>query len=303
MASAISRAREFFEWSPACGTAGRMTPSSATSRAASIFDPDEAARARPQGRAFHGPRAAQHRPADPGLAGDRAGRRVGGRPADRRRDGRGGVQPASRRSPSAALLRRHEGPHGDSSAAIPRPSEDPAGRLRRGRRHAGRGAGQEAPARQPGPSRQRHRLAVDAARPSMPRASIWTGRCPKSPRATPARAAASGSIDLARRENLTVRQLAQHRRRRLRRRWRSSARPRRSPIRWRNGWSSGGCDGFNVMFPYLPRRARRLRRPRGAGAAAARAFPARIRGRDAARKPRPAAAAEPLLRQRLSIPC
>ena len=30
------------------------------------------------------------------------------------------------------------------------------------------------------------------------------------------------------------------------------ARQRRSPIIWRNGSFTGACDGFNVMFPYVP---------------------------------------------------
>ena len=55
----------------------------------------------------------------------------------------------------------------------------------------------------------------------------------------------------ARRENLTVRQLAQrvggYGGAGLRR---HAGRP--SPTRWRNGWTSDACDGFNVMFPYLP---------------------------------------------------
>jgi FMN-dependent oxidoreductase (nitrilotriacetate monooxygenase family) len=42
-------------------------------------------------------------------------------------------------------------------------------------------------------------------------------------------------------------------------------------------------------------RPRRLRRPRGAGTAAARPLPARVRGNHAAREPRPAAAEEPVL--------
>ena len=46
----------------------------------------------------------------------------------------------------------------------PRPSEDPARRLRRRRRFARRGAGEAGLARQPGALRQRHRVAVDRAR-------------------------------------------------------------------------------------------------------------------------------------------
>ena len=60
----------------------------------------QAACARSQGQVFLGARAAQHRAADPGLAGDRAGRRVGGRPPARGRDRR------SRCSPASATSRR-----------------------------------------------------------------------------------------------------------------------------------------------------------------------------------------------------
>src|SRR5262249_37480586 len=47
--------------------------------------------------------------------------------------------------------------------------------------------------------------------------------------------------------------------------------------------------------PLPARRARRFRRPRGAGIAAPRHLPPRIRGQDLARKPRAAAAREPVL--------
>ena len=52
------------------------------------------ARAQPQGRIPFGERSAQHRAADAGLAGDRAGRRVGVRPAARGRDRGSGVHRA-----------------------------------------------------------------------------------------------------------------------------------------------------------------------------------------------------------------
>ena len=66
-----------------------------------LFRSREAARARPQGRAPVGARPAQHRAAGAGLAGDRAGRRLRGRPPARRRDGGSGVHRAVRASPSA----------------------------------------------------------------------------------------------------------------------------------------------------------------------------------------------------------
>ena len=55
-------------------------------------------------------------------------------------------------------------------------------------------------------------------------------------------------------------------------------------------------DGFTVMFPYLPGGLDDFVDQRGAGTAATRHVPPRIRGQDAARKSRPAAAGKPLLR-------
>ena len=54
------------------------------------------ARARPQGRIPLGARPAQHRAADPGLAGDRAGRRLGSRPPARGRDRGGSIHRAGK---------------------------------------------------------------------------------------------------------------------------------------------------------------------------------------------------------------
>ena len=121
------------------------------------------ARAEPQGRVLFGARAAEHRAADPGLAGDRAGRRVRCRAPARRRDRRGGVRRRRRHRGRTRALCRREGPHGEARPRS-RPPEDPARRVRRRRRFAGRGAGEAGDARQPGALRQRHRLAVDRAR-------------------------------------------------------------------------------------------------------------------------------------------
>ena len=59
------------------------------------------------------------------------------------------------------------------------------------------------------------------------------------------------AIALAKRENLTVRQLAQRLGGYSRALHNRHARDR-SPARWRSGWRHGGSDGFNLMFPYLP---------------------------------------------------
>ena len=115
------------------------------------------------------------------------------------------------------------------------------------------------------------------------------GPLPDIPESNASKSGRQRAIDLARRENLTVRQLAQ----RLggysglamvgtpqdhRRRDGGVARDRR-------------LRRLHHHVPLPAGRARRFRRPGGAGTAAARPVPARIRRQDAARESRPAAAA------------
>ena len=133
----------------------------------------------------------EHRPADPGLAGDGAGRRLRCRPPARRRDRRGGVRRRRADRGRPRLLCRREGPRGQGRPQS-RSHQDPARRLHHHRLLARRGEGEARQARQPGELRQRHRRAVDRGRQSMRASSIPTGRCPRSPRPTRARAAASG---------------------------------------------------------------------------------------------------------------
>jgi alkanesulfonate monooxygenase len=84
----------------------------------------------------------------------------------------------------------------------------------------------------------------------MPPASIPTGPCRRSPRPTPARAAAQRVVDLAARDKLTVRQLAQ----------RVGGygglafvgTPQTIADEMEEWLTRKGCDGFNVMFPFLP---------------------------------------------------
>ena len=74
--------------------------------------------------------------------------------------------------------------------------------------------------------------------------------CRRSPRPTPARAAASGWSTLAARDKLTVRQLAQ----------RVGGygglsfvgTPATIADQMEEWLTSFGCDGFNIMFPFLP---------------------------------------------------
>ena len=101
-------------------------------------------------------------------------------------------------------------------------------------------------------------------------------------------------IARARRDNLTVRQLAQ-----IAGGYGGLAMvgtPQTIADQMEEWLYSGACDGFNIMFPWVPGRARRFRRPGRAGTAAPRPVPPRIRGPDAAREPRPAAARKPLFR-------
>ena len=131
----------------------------------------------------------------------------------------------------------------------PGPPEDPARRLRRGRRQRGGSAREAGAARQPRPLRQRHRLALDRARP-------------RRLRLRSRRAAARHSRNQCQQE----RARAGDRPGQAREPHRAPARP--APRRlWRPGlrrhaatiadqmeeWLvSRGSDGFNVMFPYLP---------------------------------------------------
>ena len=128
------------------------------------FDPAKLHVLNHKGKYLKVTRAAQHRPADPGLAGDGAGRRLRCRPPARRRDRRGGVRRRRADRGGPRLLCRREGPRGQGRPQS-RPPEDPARRLHHHRRFARRGEGEARQARQPGELRQRHRRALDRGRP------------------------------------------------------------------------------------------------------------------------------------------
>ena len=81
----------------------------------------------------------------------------------------------------------------EKGRARPGPHQDPARLPRRRRRHRRGGAPEAGLARQPRAPRQRHRLIVDRLGLRRLRNSTSTAHCPRSRRATPARAAASGS--------------------------------------------------------------------------------------------------------------
>ena len=82
-----------------------------------LFRSGEDACARPQGQISLGARPAQHRAPDPGLAGDRAGRRLRVRPPARGRDRGGGVHGAERSRRRPRVLCRRERAAWKSSAA------------------------------------------------------------------------------------------------------------------------------------------------------------------------------------------
>ena len=92
--------------------------------------------------------------------------------------------------------------------------------------------------------------SLSIASAPMPRASIPTASCRRFPKPTPARAAASASSTLAARDKLTVRQLAQ----------RVGGygglsfvgTPATIADQMEEWLTTFGCDGFNIMFPFLP---------------------------------------------------
>ena len=104
------------------------------------------------------------------------------------------------------------------------------------------------------------------------------------------------AIALAKRENLTVRQLAQ------RLGGHSGlamiGTPKTIADEMEEWLMTEASDGFTIQFPYLPGGLDDFCNQRRAGIAAARNFPQGIRGQDAARKSRAAAAGEPVLRRR-----
>ena len=258
-----------------------------------LFRPRQAACARPQGRVPLGARSAQHRAADPGLAGHRAGRRVRGRPPARGRDRRGGLRRAAATSPAARAFYADVKGRAEKAGRDPRPPQDPA-RLP--------SSWSATPWRRRAPSApcSTASCTTTAASPrcrsrsaTMPPSSTPTGRCRRFPKSNASKSGRERVIELraAREPDRAPARAA------ARRLWRPgdgrhARRP--SPTRWRSGSTATARDGFNVMFPYLPGGLDDFVDRRGAGTAAARPVPARVRRQDAARESRPAAAREPV---------
>ena len=121
------------------------------------------------------------------------------------------------------------------------------------------------------------------------------GPLPEIPESNAVKSGRERAIALAKRENLTVRQLAQ-------RLGGYSGlamvgTPKTIADEMEEWLETEGCDGFTIMFPYLPGGLDDFVDRRRAGIAAARHFPPRVRRHDAAREPRPAAAGQPVLRR------
>ena len=237
---------------------------------------------------YFGARAVEHRPADAGLAGDRPGRRVRCRPPARRRNGGDDIFAGGGRIADCqayyddvrARARRGSGATPSTSRSC-RAASSSSATPTRGARETGQ-------TRQPRASRQRHRLIVDRARACDASKFDLDARCPISRKATkeerPQRV-----IDRARRDNLTVRQLAQ-----IAGGYGGLSMvgtPKTIADQMEEWFYARACDGFNIMFPWVPGGSRRIRRPGRPRTAAAWPVPHRIRGQDLARKPRPAPSA------------
>ena len=117
---------------------------------------------------------------------------------------------------------------------------------------------------------------------------------PEIPETNASKSGRERVIELARRENLTVRQLAQ-------RLGGYSGlafvgTPQTIADDMQEWLDAEGSDGFNIMFPYLPAGLDDFVEKVVPGAAAARHLPTAVRGADAARQSRAAAAGQPVLR-------
>ncbi len=128
-----------------------------------------------------------------------------------------------------------------------------------------------------------------------PRNSISTGRCPTSRKSNASKSGRERVIARARRDNLTVRDLA-----RIAGSYGGLAlvgTPSMIADQMEEWLFGDACDGFNIMFPWVPggldefvdRVVPELQRRRP--------LPPRIRRQDPARKPRPPPPRKPLFRE------
>ena len=173
------------------------------------FDPDKMHVLDHKGEILLGARPAQHRPPRPGLAGHRPGRRLRRRPPARGRDGRGGVRRRVQPRRRPALLCRREGPHGEGSAAIRDHLKILPGALVVVGDTRGGGA-REAGACSTACVHYANAIAsLSIALGHDASGFDPDGPLPEIPETNASKSGRERVIDLARRENLTVRQLAQ----------------------------------------------------------------------------------------------
>ena len=97
---------------------------------------------------------------------------------------------------------------------------------------------------------QRHRLAVDRARPRHTSGFDLDGPLPEIPESNASKSGRERVIERARRDNLTVRQLAQ-----IAGSYGGLAlvgTPKTIADQMEEWLYSDACDGFNIMFPWVP---------------------------------------------------
>ena len=189
-------------------------------------------------------------PADPGLAGHRPGRRVRRRPPARRRDRRDDLSPAAASSPTRRATTPTSRAARKAARARPRPHQDPARLPRRGRRHGRGGAGKSA------------RCSTACVHPDSGIASLsialghdasafdLDAPLPDIPESNASKSGRERVIARARRDNLTVRQLAQ-----IAGSYGGLAMvgtPRTIADQMEEWLYGDACDGFNIMFPWVP---------------------------------------------------
>ena len=133
---------------------------------------------------------------------------------------------------------------------VARSHENPARLLRRGRRYGGGGEGKAGKARQSRQLRQRHRVAVDRARPRRLEIRSGCAVAEKIPESNASKSGRERAIAMGKRDNLTVRQLAQ------RLGGYSGLAMVGTPAtiadEMEEWLETEGSDGFTIMFPYLP---------------------------------------------------
>ena len=191
----------------------------------------------------------EHRPADPGLAGHRPGRRLRRRPPARRRDRRDDLRQRRQARRRAALLRRCQGRGCDrpgatrtTSRSCPAASSSSATPRRR-RARSGRCSTASCTPTAASP----HCRSPWAA---TPRDFDLDGPLPEIPESNASKSGRERVIARARRDNLTVRQLAQ-----IAGSYGGLAMvgtPQMIADQMEEWLFSDACDGFNIMFPWVP---------------------------------------------------